>query len=281
VRVDVFDPNSVTHAARGCDVIINALNPAYTDWARDLPRLTQAVIAAAQATGAQVVLPGNVYTFGTKMPPHLSADTPQRADTRKGQLRADMENAYRSAPIRTLILRAGDFIDTQASGNWFESHLAKDTLEKARFVYPGPWDQPHAWAYLPDLARAAAGLVDHPDLPRFTDVPFGGYTLTGSQLHSALEDVVGGPIERKAFPWFALRVMALFSPMMREVLEMRYLWTTPHSLDQTALAALLPDFRPKPLNEALAHSLGVPASVVTERSGGQTTSTQTSRWSLA
>jgi hypothetical protein len=32
-------------------------------------------------------------------------------------------------------------------------------------------------------------------------------------------------------PWTLLRAAGLFSPMMREIVKMSYLWRTPHSLD--------------------------------------------------
>ena len=65
VAVDGTDAASVRRAAEGCDVIVNALNPPYPEWAEVVPRFTAAVLAAAKATGATVLIPGNVYNFGT------------------------------------------------------------------------------------------------------------------------------------------------------------------------------------------------------------------------
>lgn len=45
--------------------------------------------------------------------------------------------------------------------------------------------------------------------------------------------------------------MGLFSPLLREVVEMRYLWNVPHALDGTKLRAALPAFAPTPLAEAM------------------------------
>ena len=53
-----------------------------------------------------------------------------------------------------------------------------------------------------------------------------------------------------------MRVIGLFSPLVREVIEMRYLWDTPHRIDGSALAAALPDFTPTPLSLAMAEVLG-------------------------
>ncbi|WP_410056047.1 epimerase [Roseobacter sp. HKCCA0434] len=265
IVADPFDGVALTRAAAGADLIVNALNPAYPDWARDVPRLTCAVIAAATAHDLPVLIPANVYPYGADMPPVLRTETPHRARTRKGRIRIAMEQAYREAGVRTILLRAGDFLDTRTSGNWFESHVA---AKPGTVRYPGPLDIPHEWAFLPDLARAAVALASRDDLPRFADIPFAGYGVTGAELVAALERATGQPQRVKPFPWLALRAMALVSPLMREVLEMRYLWQVPHRIDPAETARWLPDFEPTPLVEAL-------------RQGpqGQSTSTQMSRWS--
>ena len=73
----------MTSAAQGVDVIVNGLNPPnYHDWARQIPAITAQVIAAARASGATVIVPGNVYVYGTAPGP-WSEETPQQATTRK------------------------------------------------------------------------------------------------------------------------------------------------------------------------------------------------------
>jgi NAD(P)-dependent dehydrogenase (short-subunit alcohol dehydrogenase family) len=59
---------SLTEAADGADLIFNAWNPPYSQWAETVPGLTAKVIEAAKATGAAVMIPGNVYVFGRDMP---------------------------------------------------------------------------------------------------------------------------------------------------------------------------------------------------------------------
>jgi nucleoside-diphosphate-sugar epimerase len=110
-------------AVRGVDVIVNGFNPVYPDWARDLPRLTREVIGAARMSGASVIVPGNVYVFGESTPPPWSAESPHRAQNSLGRLRREMEETYAASGVRTILIRAGDFIDTEASGNWFDSDL--------------------------------------------------------------------------------------------------------------------------------------------------------------
>ena len=53
LAVECTDPAALAAAADGVDSIVNALNPKqYTHWDRDWPPMAQAVLAAAQRSGA-------------------------------------------------------------------------------------------------------------------------------------------------------------------------------------------------------------------------------------
>ena len=238
-------------AARGADVIVAGWNPSYEHWAAEVPRLHAAIRAAALAHDALVILPGNVYVFGPEGDTRWTETSPHRATNPLGRIRAGMEAAYRAEGVRTLVLRAGDFIDTRASGNWFDM-IMLPKVAKGRLTYPGNPDLPHAWAFLPDLARAAVLLADRRDsLNRFEDVPFPGHTLSGHQLAEALSRSNGHPVRARRMAWWPLRLFWPFKPVIKHLFEMRYLWNTPHSLDGARLQALLPGFAQTPLETAL------------------------------
>lgn len=262
VTGDAFEAAAVARAAAGCDVIVNGLNPPYPRWAADLPLLTASVLTAARTTGATIMFPGNVYVYGADMPAVLTESTPHAPTTRKGRLRVEMEEAHARAAaegVRTVILRAGDFYERARTGNWFDSHIAH-AANKGRITYPGPLDCVHAWAYLPDMARAMVGLAEkRGDFDSFEEFGFPGHALTGAELVAAIERVTGRAMTVKSFPWPVIRLLGLAWPMMREVVEMRYLWDTPHAIDGSKLAAALPDFRATPVDTAIADALGVAA----------------------
>lgn len=249
------DTDDLMQAAQGVDVIINGWNPPYDKWQAQLPDLTRQVIAAAQASGARVVFPGNVYVYGQEAPEVFGPDTLHAATNPLGKLRIEIEAMYRAADVPLLILRAGDYIDTEMSGNWFDRIITKP-LAKGRIDYPGPLDVPHAWAFLPDLARAGAALLDT-DLPPQADVLFPGYTLTGTQLADALSEATGRTITARPMGWGMIRLGALFAPFLRGLVEMRYLWRKPHSIDATQLADVLPAFPSTELVTALRQTAPV------------------------
>ncbi|MEO0975341.1 MAG: hypothetical protein AAFX85_19810, partial [Pseudomonadota bacterium] len=117
-------------------------------------------------------------------------------------------------------------------------------------------DQPHAFAYLPDLAEAFVSVAGkRTELPVFERLHFEGHTLTGRQLLEACQEAVGRPLKRASLPWPLLRVIAWFNPMMRAVSEMRYLWDTPHSLDGSKLTATIGQVPHTPTVEALCEAI--------------------------
>lgn len=242
-------------AVHGVQVIVNAWNPQYFEWATQVPKLHDEVIAAAKMVDATVIVPGNVYVYGKDTPSPWGVTTPHQAENPLGQIRRDMERAYRFSEVRTIILRAGDFIDTEASGNWFDM-IMTPKISRGVLTYPGKRDVDHAWAYLPDLCRAAVMLAEKRDqLNRFEDVPFPGYTLTGNVLARALEQVLGRTLKVKSMAWWAIQLASPVWKLAPHLLEMRYLWNTPHRLDSARFEELLPEFESTELHKALASAL--------------------------
>jgi hypothetical protein len=109
---------------------------------------------------------------------------------------------------------------------------------QARLTYPGPLDKAHAWAYLPDYAQMLVALAQRPQTaPDFEALHFAGHTLTGAQLLAAIQESAGElmPGRTRAWridrmPWWLLRLGSGLVPMWREVLAMRYLWTSAHEI---------------------------------------------------
>lgn len=247
--------DSLPDASRGADVIVNGWNPPYTDWARLLPELAAQVVEAARTSGATVLIPGNVYVYGKDAPSLLSPDTPHAALSPLGRCRIAMEAAFREAGVPTIVLRAGDFLDTSASGNWFDRIIAAGAA-RGRLAWPGPLDTPHAWAFLPDLAAAAVALAERRgELERFAEVLFPGYTLTGREMAALAGTALGRPVTARRMSWLPVRLAAPVWPMGRRLLEMSYLWRMPHRLDGTRLDALLPGLHQTPPADAIAAAL--------------------------
>jgi uncharacterized protein YbjT (DUF2867 family) len=155
LAIALADTAALTRAAAGARAVVYAVNPPYTAWHTDVLPLARMGMELASGLGARFMLPGNVYNFGEGMPARLTEDTPQRPTTVKGGIRCELEAelAARAAQgLGSVVIRAGDFFGG-GTGSWLDLAILK-SIAKGRLVYPGPLELPHAWAYLPDLARA-------------------------------------------------------------------------------------------------------------------------------
>lgn len=248
----------MARAAMGADLIINALNPPnYHNWAELIPQITAEVIAAAKASGATVLVAGNVYPYGTAPSP-WGPDTPHHPNTRKGRIRATMEASYAQAARsgqRTIILRGGDFIAPKSPRSFWNMIVLKP-LAKGRITSFGDATVRRAYAYLPDMARAAVALAEiRASLPAFADVPLPGLTISMADLAAEITAQTGKPILVKQFNWLQIWLLTPFWELARELMEMRYLFDMPHSLAPEPLARILPDFKPTPLRQIVAEHL--------------------------
>lgn len=266
-QVRLFDrkTDDMTEAARGADVIVNGMNPPnYHNWAEIIPEITRQVIAAARSSGATVIVPGNVYTFGDT-PGKWSEQTPPNPCSRKGRIRLDMEQAFAASGVQTIILRAGNFIDPDAGGDVM-SLMVLNRLKRGRIVSPGDPSAMQAWCYLPDWSRAAVALAEKRDsLATFEDVPYPGHAFTLEDLRGGLERILGRGLRFATFPWWLFRLTGPVWELARELTEMRYLWDTPHSLASARFDTLLPGFEPTPLDEVFRKV--VPQDLRADRAG--------------
>ena len=262
--VALSDTRALAHAARGAEVVVHALNPAYTNqaWTETVLPMTEAALALCRALKATLMVPGNIYNFGKSMPSLLHEDTPQRAQTVKGRIRIVMEDAIRASEVRAIVIRAGDFFGS-GKGSWFDQSMV-GRLQKGILTYPGGADVPTAWAYLPDLARTFAAVAKRRDeLDAFEVLHFGGYRLTGRDWVEALQPIAqragwvkpGTTLALRRMPWAVIRMGAWFMPQWASLMEMQYLWDTPHALDNTKLQALIGQEPHTPLELAAKSAL--------------------------
>jgi len=210
LAMPMSDPHALAAAATGASVVLYAVNSPCTRWGSDALPLLRQGLQASRRLPALFMLPGNIYSFGEAMPALLQESTPEAPSTANGRVRSQMEAELLAATAhgqRSVVLRAGDFFGA-GTGSWLDQLVAKD-LARGRLAYPGPLDRPHAWAYLPDLARAfvavaaadfvagaavgpAAGTASNAaQTPSLRKLHFAGHTLTGAQLLRAAEVAAG------------------------------------------------------------------------------------------
>ncbi len=243
VSADAMNLRQLKKAVRGSDFIFNALNPQYSNWLHMALPMAKNVITAARTHNALHLFPGNVYNYGPQIPELCTADTAMQASGVKGRVRIEMEKLFALAAqkyhLQTLIIRAGDFYGGSGRGSWFDLSVV-DKLNNGQFIYPGPLDVAHTWAYLPDLAQAFVVLAEQAEhCEAFENLLFPGHCLTGAELQALVEQVCGRELTPVAMPWKLIKLGAILVPLWREMAELSYLWERPYRLEGERLTQLV------------------------------------------
>jgi nucleoside-diphosphate-sugar epimerase len=263
VPVALADADALAAQAAGASVVVYAVNPLYWRWEQDLMPFFHQGLDVARRLGASFMLPGSVYNYGEHMPPVLHEHTPQRPSNPKGEQRIAMEDelaALAAQGLNSVLVRAGDFYGS-GRGTWLDEAIVKD-LARGKLVYPGPLDLAHAWAYLPDLARAFVAVAERGAPAGFTRMHYTGHTLTGHELLAAIDAASARLGLRPArgfrvggLPWALIRAIGLVKPAWRELARMSYLWRVPHALAGRTLTQRVGPLSNTPVVDAVEQTL--------------------------
>jgi nucleoside-diphosphate-sugar epimerase len=135
--------------------------------------------------------------------------------------------------------------------------MTRKALRGGALLDPGAAGVPHEWAYLPDVACAAAQLLERrEELAPSETFHFSSHQLSSAEIVKAVLGALGSRSVRR-MPWRILRWLSPFAPMLRELVEMKYLWDLPVLLDDQKLQRFLGRVQRTPLDRAVRAALGV------------------------
>jgi len=233
---DASDPGAAADAAKGASVVYQCLNAPYTQWPERFPPLQRGVLAAAEHTGALLVVLENLYGYGPTGGKPMTEGLPLAATTVKGRTRAAMTAellaAAEAGRVRIAIGRASDFFGAGVTqGSTLGERVFGNALAGRRADFIGNPDLPHTYSYVPDIA---AGLVtlgtDARAVGQVWHLP-GPPTVTTRALLDLVAGEVGHPVGIRSVPKLALRPLGLVNPMLRELAETYYQFDQPFILD--------------------------------------------------
>jgi nucleoside-diphosphate-sugar epimerase len=259
---DVMNAADLLHAAAGVQFIFHGAHPAnyahWDDWG--LTMLANS-IAAAKATGARLILPGNIYNYGPDAGELVDEAAPQNPLTEKGRIRVRMERMLQDAVrdgVRSLVVRANDYFGPQSPSSWFNAVMVKPGKPLRAVTYPGLPNVGHGFAYLADVAEAVARLAEIDDrLAPAETVHFGGHWFAqGRDFTAAVGHAAGiADLKVRRFPWLAIWAARPVWGLARGLWEMRYLWREPLRLDNAKLVSLIGAEPHTPIDQALRVTL--------------------------
>ena len=258
VRADAADPAEAQDACAGAGVVYHCVNVPYARWTETLPGVMDSVIAAAGAADATLVYCDNLYGYGPVDGP-ITEDMPRRAEGAKGRLRNRLADtlleAHAAGRVRATIGRGSDFFGPGAANTMAGQLVFPAVVDGRKARWVGALDQPHSLNYVDDFAR---GLITLGTAPRAAGeiwhIPPNG-SPTGRELIEMAFAAAGTEPKIGVYPRWMMRVVALFSRDMREILEVLHQFEHPWILDGSTYPETFGDLEPTPLREAVAKTV--------------------------
>lgn len=261
------DPASVRAAARGVDTIFYLVGVPY--WQFELhPRLMRKTLDGAIAEGVQrIFLIGTVYPFGYARSERVSEDHPREPHTFKGRMRKEQEDLVLAADaagsIRGTILRLPDFYGPGVERSFLASAF-QAASEGGRAQLVGPIDTLHEFVYVPDTGPVALALAGEPRAYGRAWNFAGPEAITVRAFVERIFQAAGHKPKYVVANKTMLRVMGLFSPLMREMVEMNYLFQTAVIMDDSAIHRLLGNIQKTSYEDGIRQTLSRMKSQATE-----------------
>ncbi|MEJ2043798.1 MAG: epimerase [Reinekea sp.] len=232
------DEKLVASAANDVDLIVYAANPPYHQWPQLALSMLEPTIRIAIKKRLHILFPGNVYNFAPQDRP-ISETGTEAPPTDKGAIRVQMEQRLKAAAqngAKVTIIRAGDYMGPNANTTWLH-HIVKHSRHSLTLSLPHGEEHLHFWSYLPDVCANTVKLLEQSE-NAFEVYHDTGFALTADDWKRALASS-NQRVRFKRLPWWLYSTIAPFSPLLREVLKMRYLWRETVVLDGSKMKQAL------------------------------------------
>lgn len=252
------EPGSVRAAVRGLDTLVYLVGVPY-DQFQQHPVIMRQTLEGAIAEGVQrMLLVGTVYPYGLPRDARVAEDHPREPNTFKGRMRKEQEDLLLAADaagkIHGTILRLPDFYGPDIEKSFLHGIFVA-ALRGGTANMIGPIDTPHEFIFVPDVGPILLDLADRPEAYGRWWHLGGPGTITQREFATKVFAAVGKTPSLRVVGKTGLRLIGLFNPLMRELVEMSYLHTTPVVLDDSAIQKLLGPVKKTSYDEGIRKTL--------------------------
>jgi nucleoside-diphosphate-sugar epimerase len=238
VKADITNYEQAEKAIENADVAYLVLGMQYKIdvWRRDWPKVMTNVINACKKYNTKLVFFDNLYLYG-KVDGWMTEDTPANPSSKKGEVRAkiieQLTDEYKKGNIQALVARAADF-----NGPTNLTFLYPLVYEKIMKGKKAQWfinaKLKHSLTYTDDAAKATALLGNTPEAYNRTwHLPTDKNAPTGEEFINMVEEVYGKKTGYSILSRPMLKMVGLFVPVIREMIEMLYQYEYEYLFDST------------------------------------------------
>jgi nucleoside-diphosphate-sugar epimerase len=193
--------------------------------------------AAAERTGALLVVMDNLYAFGAGASMPMREDKLMHPTGHKGMVRADMAtslmNAHAEGRLRAALVRASDFYGPHVRDSAFAERVVPRVMAGKKVSLLGSLDAPHSISYMPDVASTIVAVITQPSAAGRSWLVPNAPALTQREIVEAFAHAAGTSAKVSTVPKFAIAIGGIVVPLFRELKETWYQFAEPWITDST------------------------------------------------
>lgn len=237
---DLSDGTQVEKAIEGSEVVYLLVGFEYNIkvWQNKWPKLMRATIDACIKHKAKLVFFDNVYLYDINAIPHMTENSTINPPSKKGRVRreiADMLlNEVKSGKLTALIARSADFYGPNNERSVLVDLVYKNMKKGKRPNWLIDANRKHSFTYTPDAAKATALLGNTVDAyNQVWHLPTDKNTLTGKEIIALFAKEMKVDAKFFVLPMLFLKLLGLFSSIMKEMPEMMYQYDRDYVFDSS------------------------------------------------
>ncbi|QOY35546.1 SDR family NAD(P)-dependent oxidoreductase [Anaerobacillus isosaccharinicus] len=215
----------VTDASQGVDVIFHAVSFPYQEWEQTHPICVDVMIRAAKSVKAKIAFVDNVYAYGRQLE-LVTEETEKAPHTKKGKLRLEMESTLKNSNVPTLIVHMPDVYGPNCANTILHETL-KNVIQNKTANFVGSMKVAREYLYTLDAAKTMIELASREDTYNQNwNIP-ASRPITGEELLELFRKEFGYTKSFRSISKSMIRLMGIFQPFMKEMVEMMYLTKEP------------------------------------------------------
>ena len=241
MQADLLDSNAVKDAVAGSDVVYVTIGFPYNAqvWQATWPQFMTDVITACKEHKSKLVFFDNIYMYDKDHLNGMTEDTPINPPSKKGKVRAAIAkmlmNEVKAGTLSALIARCADYYGPGISRNgMLRETVIKKLANGKKADWIGKDNCKHSFTYTPDAGKATALLGNTADAyNQVWHLPTAANPYTGKQWVDQIANELGVAPKHRVAPKFMVRILGLFIPIMKEMVEMVYQYDRDYVFDSS------------------------------------------------
>ncbi len=239
MAADLLDAANINQAVKGSSIVYVTIGFKYNlkVWQQNWPSFMSNVIKACTEHNCKLVFLDNIYMYNKEDLDGMDEETPYNPSSKKGLIRKEVANmileGIKDGKLTALIARSADFYGPTIPENSVLAETVFKTLSQGKKAnWMSSLKFKHSFTYTPDAAKATAILGNTDDAyNQVWHLPTASDPFTGKEWIDEIARELNVTPKIQVAPIFLIRIMGIFSPIMRELAEMMYQYDRDYVFD--------------------------------------------------